>query len=70
MTALAHLKFLDQPTNLTITRFGEDPSWEHFFRKGTIGDWRTHLKENHFELWNNWILLENIDGSEIQLPKH
>ena len=60
---------IDNLRNILTEGFGGDPSWEKFFRKGTIGDWRSHLKENHFELWNNWIL-ENIDGSEIQLPKH
>ena len=60
---------IDNMRNILSEGFGGDPSWEKFFRKGTIGDWRTHLKEKDFELWNKWIL-DNIEGTDIKLPIH
>jgi len=45
-------------------RGGEDSS--QFFRKGQVGDWKTHFTGEKLQKWDDWIA-KNLEGSDIQI---
>jgi hypothetical protein len=36
-----------------------------FFRKGVVGDWKTHFDEETNDRWNKWIAKNLDDGTDV-----
>ena len=41
----------------------------HLVRKGQVGDWKNYFSEENSKKWDDWIA-QNIDGTDIQIPKN
>ena len=56
-----HLKF----ANMKERAAAGDSKKATFFRKGAVGDWKNHFKEEKVKVWDEWIE-KNLEGLNIK----
>ena len=61
--------YIDNFREILTEGFGGDPMMRKLIRKGQVGQWKNYFTEENIEKWDKWIT-DNLDGTDIKLPKH
>ena len=61
--------YIDNFREILTEGFGGDPMMRKLIRKGQVGQWKNYFTEENIAKWDKWIA-ENLDGTDIKLPKH
>ena len=60
--------YIDNFRNVMTEAFS-DELMKGFIRKGKVGDYKNFFTEENTKIWDKWIA-ENMEGTDIVLPKH